>query len=467
MKPDSPHSPERSLSTLRLFTRDRSTPSDHYLPLTDTHVMEIPAGSNLNAMVNAMSQDPAVDTVEIDQQIHAHLSPNDSLLNLQWPIVKSAPNIGAETAWGFIHNTQNILIAIIDSGADLNHPDVHDNLWTNTGEIPGNGIDDDGDGLVDDVNGYDFFNQKSSPDDDFGHGTMVYGEIGACGDNAQGITGVAWNAQIMVLKVLDSNGNSNISTAVEAIEFAIKKGVKIINMSWGYTPNGTPSLTLEAALQKAKDAGILVITSAGNGDPTGRGIDNDANQNEANYPSSYPEDNIIAVAATDSNDNLASFSNYGSTTVDLGAPGVAIYSTSLNNSYDYFTGTSAAAPYVTGSAALLWAANPSIGYADIKRLLLETTDPIPSLQGKTLTGGRLNVGRALQNSPAQGGNLLEGASPLPEANIAPQGNSGSSGGCSLSQTAQGYFSCWMWGANLIALVLLKRRKPLKKRALLS
>jgi len=455
MKADSPFSAQRTLSSLRLFSRSGSEPKGQYLPLTETHLVDVPEDAQAQVVAESLRQDRNVEVVEIDQTIRAHATPNDQYLNLQWPLVKTAPNIGAEQAWSFVHDTQNILIAIIDSGTDLSHPDLTENLWRNEGEIPGNGVDDDGDGYVDNVNGYDFFNRDPLPQDDFGHGTMVFGEIGAVGNNGQGVSGLSWTSRIMALKVLDSSGNSNISTAVEAIEFCIKKGVKIINMSWGYTPNGAPSQVLQQAIQKAGDAGILVITSAGNGNYSGQGVDNDSNPNLANYPSSYPEDNIIAVAATNNNDDLAAFSNYGFNTVDLGAPGVAIYSTYMGNGYEYFTGTSAAAPYATAAAALVWAVNPSLSYADIKRLVLETTDPVNALQGKTLTGGRLNVARALQNSPAQGGTLLLGSSPLPAPDLSSQ-TGGSSGGCSLASPTSGAFSGWM-GMGLMPLIYLRRR----------
>src|SRR4029434_96158 len=232
---------------------------------------------------------------------------------------------------------------------------------------------------------------------------------GAAGNNQVGVTGIAWNARILCLKVLDSAGDSNVSTAVAAIDYAIRQGVKIINMSWGYSPGGTPSQILWEAIQKAKGAGILVVTSAGNGSASAVGVNNDQDTAMANYPSSYPEDNIIAVAATNDTDEMAVFSNYGPTTVDLGAPGVNIYSTAMGNQYDYMTGTSASAPFVTGSAALVWAFNPTLTYDQVKRLLLETTDPIGSLQGKTLTGGRLNVAKAVAASPAAGGHPLERA----------------------------------------------------------
>ena len=273
---------------------------------------------------------------------------------------------------------------------------------------------------------------------------MVFGIIGANGNNGKGISGINWNARIMCLKVLDSAGNSTISKAVSAINFAIAHNAKIINMSWGYTPHGDPSRTLEDAIRRAKDAGILVVASAGNGSGTSAtGMNNDEDSQNSSYPSSYPEDNIIAVAATDSRDQLPFFSNYGANTVDLAAPGVEIFSTHPTHRYEYFTGTSAAAPHVTGAAALIWSLNPDLNYSEVKRLILETTDSQSSLSGKTLTGGRLNIGKAVEASPAAGGHLLESPSTLPSANQSSNANSSAdsnisaqSGGCSFNKNSK-------------------------------
>src|SRR5262245_20372664 len=286
----------------------RDPSEDRFLSLTRTHVVEAKDEEDLESLSKSLQVDPSVEHVERDALIQAHTTPNDELFSYQWPLLTERGNIGAEEAWNYTCSAQNILVAVIDSGCDNTHDDVRENLWQNTGEIPGNGIDDDGNGYVDDVIGYDFLNHDPLPFDDFGHGTMVFGIIGAAGNNQIGVTGLAWNAQIMCLKVLDAQGNSTVSTAVEGIEYAIRQGAKIINMSWGYAPGGTPSQVLETALQKARDAGILVIASAGNGTMDAVGVDNDQDPNYANYPSTYPEDNIIAVAATDSSDQMAVFS---------------------------------------------------------------------------------------------------------------------------------------------------------------
>jgi len=241
---------------------------------------------------------------------------------------------------------------------------------------------------------------------------------------------MVWDGQIMVLKVLDNTGVAHISTTIEAIDYAIAQKVKIINLSWGYVPNGTPSAPLEEAIGRAQDAGILVVTSAGNVFD-GNGIDNDQDPDLANYPSSFSEENIIAVAATDQSDELAAFSNYGYKTVDIAAPGASIYTTSVGNSYEFFSGTSAATPLVSGAAALVWSMNPDLDYRDVKKLLVDNVDPLPSLQGKVYSGGRLNVGDALVASPNGGGTFKASTASSGDTSA----SSPSAGGCSLQKTA--------------------------------
>ncbi len=386
-----------------------------------------------------LQNDPHVEYVEEDAPIHSHTQPNDPRYIEQWALESNDISIGAEQAWLMNTDSSSIKIALIDSGCSYNHEDLKDNVWKNRAEISENEIDDDHNGYIDDILGYDFQNADTDPADDFNHGTMVFGIIGAKGNNGIGVSGVSWNAQIMCLKVLDNEGNSTISKAIDAIDYAITQHVRIINLSWGYIPATTPSRALEEAIFRARNAGILIVASAGNGTSERGGENNDLNVNRANYPSSYTADNIIAVAATDISDQLANFSYYGAQSVDLGAPGVSILSTHPHNSYHYFTGTSAAAPQVTGAASLIWAINPTLNYSEIKRLILETTDANESLNGKTLTNGRLNLAKAMESSPAAGGNLLENPSLLPNTDENSTGNNtenetvSAQGGCSLSK----------------------------------
>ncbi len=394
-------------------------------PSINAYTLEVHS-DQMEETLNELRKNPEIVYAEEDEEVHAQTIPNDPHLNLQWSLNKT-PNIGAEIAWDYVTEAPDLIIAHLDSGCDLNHEDLQPNLWKNTDEIPNNHLDDDGNGYVDDDLGYNFFQKTGIPQDDYGHGTQVAGVLGAAGNNALGVTGVVWKTRIMCLKVLNSKGDSNISTAIEAIQYAINQKADLINISWGYTPKSIPSYFLQDAIRKAKSAGLLVIASAGNGLNNLNGVNNDLSPQSANYPSSYPEENIIAVASTDPADHLTGFSNYGPITVDIAAPGVSIYSIALGNHYDYFEGTSASTPFVTGSAALLWQLNPSLDYQQIKDLLLENADELPSLKSKILSEGRLNIGKAIQNSPAITHLYPTGGPSDPTPNAA----TGTGGGCQL------------------------------------
>ena len=283
------------------------------------------------------------------------------------------------------------MVGVIDSGVDYTHPDLVSNIWTNPGEIAGNGIDDDGNGFIDDIHGYDFINNDGDPMDDNNHGTHVAGTIAGAGNNGQGVTGVNWSSSIMGLKFLSESGSGYTSDAVRAINYATMMrtsygvNIRVTNNSWG---GGGSSVAMQDAIQASGDAGILFVAAAGND-----GTNNDA---LPHYPSSYALDNVLSVAATDHNDNLASFSNYGQTTVHLAAPGVSILSTVAGGGYSFFSGTSMATPHVAGVAALAWAVDPEATVAEIRTALLQGTDTLGSLAGKCTTEGRLNALNTLE-----------------------------------------------------------------------
>ena len=289
-------------------------------------------------------------------------------------------DIDAAQAWDVFTGSSNVLIGVIDTGVDYTHPDLAANIWTNPGEIPGNGIDDDQNGYVDDVHGYDFVNNDGDPMDDNGHGTHCSGTIGAVGMNGIGVVGVNWNVKILACKFLSASGSGNAADAIEALNYATMMGVRLTSNSWG---GGGFSQALLDAINAADAAGVLFVAAAGNAA---------ANTDMSpNYPSTYPSSNIIAVAATDHNDNLATFSNYGVTTVDLAAPGVNILSTTPGNTYSVFSGTSMATPHVAGVLGLIFGRFPNMGHLEAKALLLNAVDPKPNLAGKCVTGGRLNA----------------------------------------------------------------------------
>jgi subtilisin family serine protease len=297
-------------------------------------------------------------------------------------------DIDAPEAWDVRTDASSIIVAVIDTGVRYTHEDLAANMWRNPGEIAGNSIDDDGNGLVDDVFGarYEGVTVTGNPMDDNSHGSHVAGTIGGVGNNGKGVVGVSWGAKIMALKFLSAGGSGSTSDAIKCVDYAISKGAKIMSNSWG---GGDYSQSLYDAINRARVRGILFVAAAGNS-----GLNNDGSPF---YPANYALDNVISVAATDRYDALASFSNYGVTTVDLGAPGVSIYSSVHNSDSAYGTksGTSMATPHVSGACALVWAQFPAMSASEIKARILDTTDPLASLAGKTVSGGRLNVHKAL------------------------------------------------------------------------
>jgi subtilisin family serine protease len=299
-----------------------------------------------------------------------------------WGLLK----IQAPAAWDLFRGSPDTVIAVTDTGIDYEHPDLIDNLWINPGETPDNGIDDDGNGYIDDVMGWNFVDDNNDPFDNHNHGTHTAGTIGAVGNNGVGVAGVMWQAKIMPLKIC-SGFTCSLTAAVRAIDYAIQNGAMAINASWG---GGSGSEALKDAIGRAEDAGLLFIAAAGN---NGRDIDDSI---RSYYPAAYDNENIIAVAATDETDALTSSSNYGANTVHLAAPGSNIISTVRNGEYGTLSGTSMAAPHVTGTVGLLLGWNTKLTAADVKSIILDSVDPIPGLQDKTRTGGRLNLLRALE-----------------------------------------------------------------------
>ena len=294
-------------------------------------------------------------------------------------------DIDAPEAWA-IHTGRTQaqggpIIAVIDTGIDYNHPDLKANLWTNPGEIAGDGIDNDGNGVVDDVHGFNAADNNGNPMDTQGHGTHVAGTIGAVGNNGTGVVGVNQNANIMAVKIFGDNGASAASI-INGIQYASRMGARVANNSWG---GGGPNEGIKEAFAQSP---TLHMLSAGN-----NGTDNDPNPR---FPGDYDLPNFVRVAAVDHSDNIASFSNYAKLTVELGAPGVKTLSTVPGGGYGAKSGTSMATPHVTGAAGLIASAHPELTNAQLKKVLMDGTDQVASLQEKTITGGRLNVFNSLQ-----------------------------------------------------------------------
>ena len=358
--------------------------------------LKIPKGSNVESFIEKISKNPSVEIAEPNYLLKTLTTiPNDQYFQQLWGMnnLLNDADIDAPEAWSKLTGSDDIVVAVIDSGVDYSHEELADNMWINPGEIVGNGIDDDHNGHIDDIYGANFFGENTSdPMDDNGHGTHCAGTIAALGNNEVGVTGVSWNAKIMAVKFLNSEGSGYVNDAIEAITYAIDQGAHIMSNSWG---GGGYSQLMYDAISDANDAGVLFVAAAGNWN---------RNNDYVNfYPQGYQLPNVISVAATNSSDNKARFSHYGANTVHLGAPGVNIYSTvpigscrfCNNSGYRSASGTSMATPHVSGAAALLLAQSPALSVADLKAAIIDSVDPNPSMAGITISGGRLNVNNAL------------------------------------------------------------------------
>lgn len=322
--------------------------------------------------------------------------PNDPYFNEQWALRntgqdggKSAADLSAIKAWLKTTGSEKIVVAVIDTGVDYTHGDLVPNIWLRPESLPQ--YKDDQLGPVNDSHGFNAVDNQADPMDENGHGTHCAGIIGAKGNNEEGISGINWNVSIMPLKFLGRGGSGTTKDAIEAINYAIDRkrngvNVRIISASWGSTQY---SKALEDSIRAAGEAGILFVAAAGN-----YSTDNDK---RPYYPSSYDLPNVISVAALDRNDALASFSNYGGKTVHVAAPGREIISTWLNDDYRDASGTSMAAPYVSGTAALILSVEPNLSVEKLRERVLRSVDKIESLNGKIVSGGRLNAWKALGN----------------------------------------------------------------------
>ncbi len=434
------------------------------IPLLRVDVVRLPDGMSVPAAISRYVADPAVEVAEPNFRLHLlQAVPNDPLFPDQWglhntgqyfPIADPPPaeaagtldaDIDAPEAWSVTTGSPDTVIAVIDSGIDLTHPDLTPSLWVNTDEIPGNGLDDDLNGYPDDVNGWDFEDNDPAPQDLDGHGTHVAGIIAAAANNGVGGAGVCPGCRVMALRsALDLEGE------MAAIAYAIDNGADVINMSFG---NGYFSLLERVAIAVAGESGILVVVAAGNelsvsdrlvaDNDMALSIDIDGDGALdccPEYPASYDLPNIISVAASNAADQYGystgcaleagrilpgcSFTNVGHESVDLAAPGVDVLSTYPPGTYDVLDGTSMAAPYVAGVAGLVKSAHPTYGPLEIKNAILNSVDRPDPLRdwwdedlrriipgSFTLTDGRVNALRALSASPA---NLI----PRSDGNIA-------------------------------------------------
>ncbi|HET9324583.1 MAG TPA: S8 family peptidase [Gaiellaceae bacterium] len=369
-------------------------------PRIDGVLASVPP-AELDQTRRALERDPRVDYAEPNAVLRTTADPGDAAFDQLWGLQNTGQavagiaglpdaDIDAPEAWQLTQGSSDVVVGVIDSGIDYTHPDLAGQIWTNPGEeCPGcrtNGVDDDGNGYVDDWRGWDFAGNDNDPMDDNGHGTHVAGTIGARQD-ANGIVGVNWRVRLMPLKFIGANGEGTAADALRAILYATANGAHVTNNSYG--GDGFSQAMLDA-IQTADATGSLFVAAAGNSFN-----DNDA---EPTYPASYDAPNVIAVAASDQFDRKAWFSNYGKASVDVAAPGTHIYSTWPGGGYRFEDGTSMAAPHVAGAAALAKAAFPAASGVGLKALLLRSIDGVAALQSVARTGGRLNVNSAVRCS---------------------------------------------------------------------
>ena len=355
-------------------------------------------------IVNEYSQLPEVEYAEQNYDIELDASegplvpvlPHDPQFTDQWALAnsgqrggKQGADISATLAWATTTGTDKVVVAVLDSGVDYTHEDLIQNMWLRPANLAP--YQDRELGTIDDEHGFNAIDSASDPMDENGHGTHCAGIIGAEGENNIGIAGVNWKVQIMPLKFMNAGGFGTTKDAIEAINYVIDRkkagvNVRVISASWGSTQR---SRALEEVIRKAYENDILFVAAAGNAT-----TNNDRNPH---FPSSYNVPNVISVAALDRHDELARFSNYGVKSVAIAAPGVDILSTWLGNAYEEKSGTSMATPVVSGVAALILSEHPRLSVDELKKKLLASTDPIVALKGKTVTGGRINAAKALQN----------------------------------------------------------------------
>ncbi len=359
--------------------------------------------AEIKARIEALMETGLYEYVEPDYRVTVNTTPNDQAFvnGLLWGLRNTgqsggtaAADIRAVDAWQRTTGNRSVIVAVIDTGVDYLHPDLQANMWRNPRETR-NGRDDDGNGFIDDIHGINAIRMNGDPMDDDNHGTHVAGTIGAQANGGGPHVGVAWDVQIMALKFLGPNGGF-VSDAITCIDYATREGAHIMNNSWG---GGGFSSALLQAITEARNAGVLFVAAAGNS-----GSNNDF---QPSYPASYDVDNIISVAAMNRNDRRASFSNYGARSVQIGAPGEAIYSCLVGNRYGTFDGTSMAAPHVAGVAALVYANLPGNpvplpsqeNMREVRQRILNTARPVAAMAGLVSTGGMVDAAAAVGESP--------------------------------------------------------------------
>ena len=360
---------------------------DATLPVRGLELVDPEPGVSVSAAVADLQRMDGVLYAEPDRVVRQTATPNDPLFSYEWDMTA----VRAPEAWDVTTGSAQVPVAVVDTGIDASHPDLAANLWTNPGESGAgretNGLDDDGNGRIDDVHGWDFVDHDAQPQDGNGHGTHVSGTIAARGNDASGVAGLNWSSAIMPLRVLGNDGSGYVSDVVTAYAYAARSGARVVNASLG---GDSYSRAEHDAIAAAPNT--LFVVAAGN-----NGADDDATPE---YPCDYELANVVCVAASDRADALASFSNYGATNVDLAAPGVDIASTWPGGGYVLLDGTSMATPHVSGAAALLLAHDGGLTVEGLRAALLSSAHPVPALAGRVATSGRLDAAAALSVAPA-------------------------------------------------------------------
>ncbi|MFQ3259633.1 MAG: serine protease [Gammaproteobacteria bacterium] len=387
----------RSLVKAKITDLNKDELDDSYTSLLSGRLAKFKvSGMSTKDAIALLKSHQAIEYVEPDYQVSIARTPDDPRFDELWGLNNDGQtggtadaDIDAVEAWDISTGSRDVVVGVIDTGIDYSHSDLASNMWVNSSEIPGDGIDNDGNGFIDDVHGINAITDSGDPMDDEGHGTHVSGTIGASGGNGIGVVGVNHEVSLVGCKFLDAAGNGSTSDAIKCIDYMVSlknSGVnlRVLNNSWG---GGGYSQALADAIASSEAADLLFVAAAGNDT-----IDNDVNPH---YPSNYENASVLSVASTDQTDGISWFSHYGLTSVDMGAPGSAILSTTPGESYASYSGTSMATPHVAGAAALVLSINPELSTQELKDLLMNSGDANAALQGVTVAGTRLNVNQAL------------------------------------------------------------------------
>ncbi|AZN34748.1 S8 family serine peptidase [Pseudoalteromonas sp. Xi13] len=411
----------RSLVKAKISDVNADEIDDNYKSLLSGRLAKFKiSGMSTKEAIARLKSHQAIEYVEPDYQVSIAQTPDDPRFDEMWGLNNDGQtggtadaDIDAVEAWDISTGSRDVVVGVIDTGIDYSHSDLASNMWVNSSEVPGDGIDNDGNGFVDDVHGINAITNSGDPMDDEGHGTHVSGTIGASGNNATGVVGVNHEVSLVGCKFLDAAGNGSTSDAIKCIDYMVglkNAGVnlRVLNNSWG---GGGYSQALADAIASSEAADLLFVAAAGNDT-----IDNDVNPH---YPSNYENASVLSVASTDQTDNISWFSHYGLTSVDMGAPGSAILSTTPGESYASYSGTSMATPHVAGAAALVLSINPELNTQELKELLMSSGDANAALQGVTVAGTRLNVNQALIDADPTPGFKIS-ADPLTQQIVAGQ-----------------------------------------------